>query len=363
MFKKFGRRLALGLLSLLLISFLIISAMLTTVRPENIKNWLSKSGVYAAAPDVVVNNLTKNQSTDSGDNFSFSDVLAQRAVKKALSVNFLQNSTNQIVDGTFHWLDGETPQPDFSVDVSAAKQTFIDELANAIRARYVALPVCGARQIPASTEPLAIDCQVRGYNIEQVVADFKTKMASNKDFLPNAQLTADNLTNSDATSTNKPTLNYSQEIPKRYQQIQLARWISLGVIVALGIAVIYLSDTKLAGLKRLGISLIVAGVLCLLGLWITYITVNSLKGRIPVSLTEQNMRDALLKLTDLARHDLTIEAGKTATIYMVLGMSFVTGVFFKTRDKKPKDKEQPKPPAPQATPPVDMPPQAVSPSK
>lgn len=338
MLKKFGQRLIISLLSLALLLFLLLSALLVTVRPDNVKTWLSKSGLYAVVPDLAVSRLAESQSSGT-DDFTFKDILVQRAVRRALSGSFVPNATNAVVDGTFRWLDGDVAKPDFAVKVGDAKQRFADELATAAQKRYEQLPVCGPRQQPTNLGPLSIDCQIRGYNINQTIADFKNRVLANQDFLPSSVLTADsNLTTDAATGKVQPIIHYSKVIPQRYHQLQLARWVVLGLIVCLGLLLLFVSDTKLTGLKRIGRSLLTTSILGAAGLWLLFVAVNSLKGRIPVSLSEEGLRDALLQLSDLARRDVTIAAGKIAAAYAAIGLVLIVGVHFKTRDHTPKQK-------------------------
>lgn len=336
MLKKFGQRLIISLFLLVLMLFLVLSALLITVRPNNVKTWLSKSGLYAVVPDLAVSRLAENQSSGTGD-FTFKDVLVQRAVHRALSGNFIPNATNAVVDGTFRWLDGDVAKPDFAVKVGDAKQRFADELATAAQKRYEQLPVCGPRQQPTNLGPLTIDCQIQGYNIKQTIADFKNRVLANQDFLPSSVLTAEsNLTTDSATGKVQPIIHYSKVIPQRYQQLQLARWIALGMIICLGLLLLFISDSRLSGVKRIGWSLLTTSIISALGLWLLFVAVNSLKGRIPVSLSEEGLRDALLQLTDVARRDVTTAASKIAAAYAAIGLVLIIGAHLKTRNRTPK---------------------------
>jgi hypothetical protein len=344
MLKKLGRRAALSLFSFLLVAFLLVSSFLATARPDKIKSWLTKSGLYQAIPGTVTTHLAKDQKSDAAtasDDISFSDPAVQSAIKKTLTPGFLQSSANAIIDGTYHWLNGRTPKPDFSINTAAVKQKFADELADYAVNRYRQLPPCTLRQPPTSTDPLQINCQIPGYNIDQHIADFKAKVVSNQEFLPKPFFTADT-TVKDDHGTEQPVATYSTAIPQRYHQAKLARWLIPILLIGLGVAVVYLSDSKLAGLKRLGISLLVVGIMSAAALWIGYVVISSLKGRIPVSIAEEGLRDALLRLFDLARQDYTRTAGVIAGIYIVLGLGLTGGVYFRTRDKASKEKPRPR---------------------
>jgi hypothetical protein len=339
MLKKLGRRLAISFFTLFLFLFLVMTTIVTTARPQKLKTWLDKSGIFQTAPDSILSNLAKDQdeedkkSSQNSDDFTFSNPGVQAAFKKTITKEFLQSSSNTIIDSTSRWLDGKTTKPDFSIDIASKKHLFADELTTYAKDRYLKLPVC--TQPPTTTDPLTINCQSPSFNIDQEVATFKSKIVDSKEFLPKPTLTADTQVKSD-DNKEEPVLHYNTDIPQAYQKARLTPVILAVIIVALGVTIIYASDTKLAGLKRIGISFITVGALGAAGLWLAYVAVNALKGRIPTSVSEQPLQDSLLRLADLARQDLTKISAQIVAIYLLLGIGAVVTVHLKTRGKNPK---------------------------
>lgn len=240
---------------MLLITILSATAALT-IRPSNIKSWLGKSDIYKLLPDAFLNQAKED--TDNNIGVPLTDPGVQKAAKDAFSPQFLQTSTESIIDGTFRWLDGSKPKPDFSIDVGTAKDKFANNVADYAKVRYAGLAACTPGVIPTSTNPLTIECQPAvGINIDQEAEKIKSQIQSTDGFLSEPNLTADTL---EQDKSNDSSFNKT-ETPNGYQWARRIP-IVLVILIIINVAIIlFTSVTKRAGVKRIAILMIVTGTL------------------------------------------------------------------------------------------------------
>src|SRR4051794_17663335 len=119
--RKFMVFMASSVLLFLLFATATTSIVVLTVTPNHLKQWLKSSNVYETVVDTLIKQgqTAVDKSTESGSDSS--SVYVQTAIKKAATPEFLQTSTEQLIDGTTPWLEGKSPQPTFAIDVSAVK--------------------------------------------------------------------------------------------------------------------------------------------------------------------------------------------------------------------------------------------------
>src|SRR5262245_21264433 len=124
--RKFLVFVASSVLLFLLFMTVVSSVLVLTFTPAHIKQWLKNGNVYS----VIIDNLTKQgrtsvaeTSADGSTQDNSTDLKA--AIKKTVTPQFLQTSTEQLIDGVTPWLQGKTAQPAFAIDVRTVKQNFI----------------------------------------------------------------------------------------------------------------------------------------------------------------------------------------------------------------------------------------------
>src|SRR5688500_18827743 len=75
---------------------------------DNIKQWLKDSQFYDRALDAVIEQADKavnKEEAGSGKEFPFNRPEIKAAATAAFSPQFLQTSSENVIDGTFHWLE------------------------------------------------------------------------------------------------------------------------------------------------------------------------------------------------------------------------------------------------------------------
>ena len=309
MFKKFVRIILLFLIGFSLVILFDSLVVTTPVRPEKIKSWAASSNIYSSVVDGFITQATQEQNDPNGANSSsLANPAIQAAARKAVTPQLVQTSIESIVDGTFHWLDGKTNRPDFRIDLTAAKTTFATEAAQAAKARVLSLPSCPPRQFPSGTDPFEISCRptanVFDVNIE--TAKYQQQLLTNKDFLPDTVLTADNLVpKTDKNSSDTQNFFANQRIPKIYQLAMKVPLILGGFLAITTLLYLFLSAKRLDGVRMVGITLLVAAFISGLFLAVAQRGVD----KAHESITQQHPQSAIIAATKSSIASIIDSAG------------------------------------------------------
>ncbi len=265
MLKKLGRLVLWKLLSLALLLLFVTSLVVITLQPKQINEWLSKSGIYSTVIDGVIEQSKQDvlkASAPPSEVIYFDNPDIQAAVKKAFPPEFLQTSGERIIDSTFRWLNGQTPQPDFVIDFSANKSVLAKEIGAAARKRVEGLPACPPRQLPSGVDPFQISCRPMMVGIsDALVAAYVAKLQTSKDFLPKTTLTASSLTTS-RNGQETSIFNQQQQLVNAYKLAKLLPYIMLGATILLIALLVFSAEERLTGLRGVGIGLIIWAVIC-----------------------------------------------------------------------------------------------------
>lgn len=328
----FAKRILLATLLPLLPLFLFGIAFSTGFRnvagdPQNVKDILDKSGVY----NTVIPNLLANADKESGEgSVPLSDPAIKAAAEKTFNPQFVKQSTENIVDGTYAWLEGKADKPTFNIDLSGAKAAFAANVAQAAEARAATLPRCTAGNIPADFDALSASCLPPGVTPQLAGSRLQSEILSGEGFLENPRINADNLRSEGSNTSVFEDLN---SVPQAYQQAKRAPlYLSLlAVLTAIGI--VLLSPTRRTGVRRVGITLVIVGVLMLAFAWATSWGVNN-------KLLPNMKFDSELLAADIKRLIGDISGAVVNNYrlfggaYTLLGAAAIAGAIFINRSKE-----------------------------
>lgn len=255
---------------LVLVLFMLAYSLVfatVTANPDKIKQLLDDSGIYENITPVFYDEIARPQATPEGQStgpaeLPLQDAAVKDAALKAFSPDYIKTSVESIIDGTYKWLDGQTPQPVFSVDLAGPKNQLAQEIAAQAGARIETLPVCTPQQQRdlQETSLLSYTCRPRNVNIEALKAEFIDSINNEEDFLKETTLTPDTLKDENGKSVFD---NYN-ELPKTFRLGKKMPFV-LGVIaLILSAVVVALSATRREGAKRLAKLFLVVGLLAIL---------------------------------------------------------------------------------------------------
>lgn len=337
----------LGALSVILGSTLFVLfvsfTITTTLRPDHIKTWLANSDLYDTFVDNALAETKKSQQTNDNKNsfegISITDPAVKDAAKKAFTPSLLRKTAESFVDGTFDWLDGKVAKPDFNIDLTQAKQTFVDNIIAYAKKRYEALPICAARTLPETTDPLKINCKpAQNLDFNMLLAKLKTDLLENQDFMSNTVITADTFRLKQGSGSQDRAVFFDQyrRAPDGYRLSRALPIIALILSLVLVVSIVLLSKPKLRGLRRVGWTLLVAGLLCGSTTWLasqglakahhSILAKDSTVGAMKVSISQ---------VITNAQHDLLQRAIVLSAAYLIAGASILVGVLIYNHRLKP----------------------------
>lgn len=267
-FRKIVTIIATPLVSIfLLIAVILLSLTVTVGKPITIKQWLGDSGMYPALAETAVKEIA--DSTISVDNQSVSlDRPEVRAgLQQAITPAFTESAIENVLDGTYVWLQGTTSKPEYAIDIAPLKSVVIDGLAQSARARLARLPACSLTAVPTTIDPFTITCQPPALLIELQIAKLRQDLSNNNQLLPDATITADTTLDSEklaaGTATNsseQPWYQQAEGLPAAYRWTHLGPWIFGALAAGLGIVIIFAARTKRHGLRLLAGAVLGSGI-------------------------------------------------------------------------------------------------------
>lgn len=258
----------------------------TATHPANVKKLVADSGVYNNLISAALDQAQQN--SGGGQGVSLAEPAVKSAAQQVFTPQFLQNSTNNIIDGVYHWLDGSVDKPDFKIDLSTQKAQFADLVAQHAGQVAAGLPACSPADSQAllsqgdNFDPFSAQCLPKGLSPDTVAANLKQNLLTNKDFLNKAVITADSLKapannclssqpncQSGQNQNQKPFFqtDSAKKVPGLYQKIKKTPIILAVLTILFGTAIVFLYKTWQIGLRHVGITVAIIGLFFLVFAW------------------------------------------------------------------------------------------------
>jgi hypothetical protein len=274
--KKFFRGLASVLLKLSLFNLAVFTAIVLALgNPANIKESLAESNIYTTIVDSILDasqNALKDRPSENGESFPINQPEIRAAANKAFPPEFLQKNVEQVIDGTFGWLDGKTSKPSWKIDLTEAKQTLANGVGDYAKNRFNGLPVCTLQQLQEAggeVDALSAPCRPPGLTADAVRQDVINDLANSKEFLGDTVITPETL--AENNEDGDPFEKFAGA-PDALQQLRLGPWVLAIFSLLLAAAVVLLHDHKRQGIRSVAITTAGTGLFLLIGtLILTYL--------------------------------------------------------------------------------------------
>lgn len=314
------RKILVVFLAGLLPFFLLVLAFdITIIRAlgssDSIKKPLADSDIYSVFVPGVLEQI--KISDDGGGGFSFNDPNVKAVAERTFTPQFLQENTEKVLDSVYRWLDSKTSIPDFKIDISSLKDTFIAEAAKVAQERAAGLPACPSGLSGADDfDPFSADCLPRGVTPVLAGAQIKDSLNSSDSFLKDAVVTADTIKS--GNSNQSAFADQLKDVPGYYQKAKQTPFYLAILSLLITLGVIFLSVSRTHGLRRVGISLLSVGIVLFISAWALNWGVNQ-KALPSLKLDNKVLQE---KLTTLAK-DVTQNLNQTNYLlggtYVLLG--------------------------------------------
>ncbi len=260
----------------------------TFSNPTQIKKIVADSGLYKNIVSAVLNQAAKT-SASNNNSVSLADSTVKSAATTILSPQFVQQSTENVIDGTFDWLNGKVSQPDFRIDLSSQKTEFASLVAKNAQQVASTLPRCTNAQSEAiysqgsNFDVFGAICLPAGTTPELVASNVQAQLVNNQNFLKNTLITANSLNKSG--SSNQPIFTGKlKKAPMIYQWLKRTPLILSLLVVLMVSGVIFISNNRRKGLRLAGIVLTVMGVITLIYSWsVNYAVTKKILPKINIS--------------------------------------------------------------------------------
>lgn len=197
-----------GLLVLSLLGFAVFTVAGQTIRnKETVKSWLDDSGFHDSILSSVTDQIDQQPAIKEADsvNPEIRGVI-ENTFDKSVSVE----TTNEIIDGFFNWLDTNNGEAPLDVNLKDTKQKLADNLAIYAADRVDDLPACTPVQLGAmstGTNPLTVTCKPPSYSKSQIMAQVNANVLSSLAFLPD-NYGVNEVNNSEGNWTNQARTIY-----------------------------------------------------------------------------------------------------------------------------------------------------------
>jgi hypothetical protein len=258
----FFRRLGLGLSTSVFSSLVVVFALALCTyfvldNSNEVKQALSKSGVY----QVLVDSTLTQKKEQLGRYLPINNPEVQKVVRDSFSTSYLQNTTERNIDATYTWLHGLTQKPNYSADLSQPKSALADNLGMLVAQHLNGLPACTKTvALPTSVDDiLSLTCRPIGVSSDFLVAATQLQVSQSNVF---DRVVAPVLTFQDEQG--KSLTDKMSYVPKAHHYFVMALYVIPAILLITGLAIIFWSETKRTGLRRLARILIVTGIISIL---------------------------------------------------------------------------------------------------
>lgn len=247
-------------------------------NPARLESRLAASGIYDRLTAVALQQAEKSSSnsSDSGT-ISLSDPAVQQAAASVFSPALIEQSVNTFLNGNYDWLSGKKAVPDYNIDLTSAKESFAKQVGQAVQTHLTGLPVCSPQQLAQLSipvDPLLVNCRPITLDPRAEGDRVAQEINSNSSFLGNPVITAASLNQSSQNSdgsqagggqvNSQPSQPYYQKLswaPEAYQIGLKLPWILGGLALLCALGIVFISLTRRRGARRIGVVLLLAGLI------------------------------------------------------------------------------------------------------
>lgn len=234
---------------LLLLVPIIFAVAIVLGTPKHIETALKESRVYDQIVGVIIDN-SKKDVKDGDAQKVLEQPEIQAAAEKAFNPSVLQGASENFLVGIYAWLQGKTPEPHFSIDLTVPKNDLIQGVTDYAKKRADSLPVCTLqqlRQLTPDMDLLSVPCVPPGTNTQSVANQFAQEFQDGANFLDKPVITNETLPKNNNGKSIDENLSAA---PRAYAAVQTGKWVLLVAMAMLGALLIFGRHNRRAGIRH-----------------------------------------------------------------------------------------------------------------
>lgn len=284
------------------------SSNMALSHPQKIETWLDQSNLYQHFVSNAIDQAKKSAgSSEDQGSVTLSDSAVQQAADSAFTTQIFQQSLNTFLNSNYAWLEGKTAQPNFTIDLTSAKQNFAAQIGQYVQEHISSLPVCTTQQLveigsAANIDPLNITCRPPTLDAQAEATLVTQKVENSGGFLSNPVITANNI--NPKGSSSQPYYQKFSEAPKLYRLAVKLPWIYAAVALISALGVLFLAPRKRWGLRRVGITLAVAGAVLIISVLLSNTALHQAEKRIFNQSSVGQLQQSLTNFLSQLEHQL-----------------------------------------------------------
>lgn len=301
---------------------------------EYTKQTISEAGFYSAVGETIVLEAVG----EAGD-----QPLISTALEEAVGEKEVRAALEPLIDGSYAWLEGETQQPEFSLEIAPVKKDFEQNLTEALQAQAASLPACTSFGQLQGTDIFDYTCIPPGTDVDGLIADIVTRVSGNASVFSD-EIVADGTVSAEEAAelgVNDPTQNLPEELPRLYQFMTAGLLFFIAGTLITGVGVVFLSKHWLYGMRKLGVLLLLNGIGVLIAGFVLSFVVSSLVPTTAIEVTEASV-NALEQAAKTIFSDNASFLKIMGVVTMVLGLAgTIASTVLLSKDKKPGTEKMP----------------------
>jgi hypothetical protein len=348
-------------LALLLLVSLLAGAATFSIKnglsqPEKIKDWLSDSRIYDKAVSAALSQAQADSAKTGDLPIALNSSIAQQAANQSFSVELVQDSTNSIIDANYAWLNGKSPKPEFSIDLSQQKKDFAEKIGQYVTDHLNSLPICNTGQLAQLQIPinsLTVSCRPSTLDPKTEGTRIASEVEGSTSFLGTPVVTADSI-GGDLNSQSEPYYKKLDQLPMAYQRLKIAPIVLALVAVVLAFGVAFIHPSRRKGYRRVAVVFTLAGLALIASKFLADKAADNISSHVLSSSTKADLNQPLISFLHKAESQVTTINLAYGILFLIIA-GLIFGSLLASRQSRPKSPKKQKPAKAEPQPDADQP--------
>lgn len=231
-----------SLRTLLFIGVPLLGALIYFGNADYLESTLKSAHAYDSFVPAVTESLASSSQGDQG--IPFTDPGVRQIISNGLPPQVLETSSDKVIDSMYDWLEGKSPEPKFTIDLTKNREFISENISLYAFNRLTKQPVCFEN--PKEINPFTAKCLPVNFDLNAEKASFATAIAA---AFPKTVFTADDLPK---MSGGKSIAQAFPQAPTYYRWFKLSPLILGVLLIGSCVAVVRLCRTNRLGFRLLG---------------------------------------------------------------------------------------------------------------